>query len=338
MCSLHVDSCRYQSSVKSFDVSYMPVAPPIGDGLNVSASAWLESVLASPGLVASTVQPIWSLLTPALFPSCSPDRLTAQAAALQAYIEGGFCKQLQCPNPANSSYSELAGTMPRGRADGPGVVLTSGQAFLFGGTEDAGGTLVDNNYSSFEIDLQSADGSIPLNSPWSILSAGPIGAGGWASGCGVGAAAGESSGQVFIVGQCGTHLYDPELRQWSEGVPASAKRSRLGLAGAPGFSPLTQATTNVFAVGGATYDATGTAVPTDLVEVYSTHGGVGWHTAQPLTVARHSFGITVVDGSIWVVGGLGAGNVVLDSIEVYNVSANKWTLLSDVVPGLAIPR
>lgn len=329
---------RYKEAISSYDVSYMPISPPIGDGLNISAKAWLENVLTSPGLVSSTVQPIWELLTPVMFPQSDANDLKAQALALQTFIENDFCKVAGCPQPVNSSHSLLAGSMPAGRSDGPGIVLQNGNVYVFGGVEETAKGLVDNNYSAYMIDLNRVGDSASPLSAWSVLSAGPIGAGEWNSGCAVGAAAAEFGNQILIVGSCGTHVYDATLRQWSEGVTMGASRARLGLVGVSKLSPVTQSATNVFAIGGATVASDGSLVPNDTVEVYSTEGSVGWHTAQPLTTPRHSFGVAAVGGFIWVVGGLGATNTVLNSIEVYDISANKWTTLAGGIPDPAIPR
>jgi hypothetical protein len=76
-------------------------------------------------------------------------------------------------------------------------------------------------------------------------------------------------------------------------------------------------------------DATGAGglTVTSVVEAYSSKNGGSWLTVQPLNVARHSFATMVVGDAVWVVGGLGVGDVVLNSIEVYNVTSNKWTII-----------
>ena len=118
------------------------------------------------------------------------------------------------------------------------------------------------------------------------------------------------------------HRYDPEAHEWSDGPVMSTPRSRLGLATISGpTSPVTREILNMFAIGGATPNSSKTAgagglTATSVVEAYSSKNGGSWLTVQPLNIARHSFATMVVGDAIWVVGGLGVGDVVLDSIEV----------------------
>lgn len=58
-----------------------------------------------------------------------------------------------------------------------------------------------------------------------------------------------------------------------------------------------------------------------------------WHAQTPggaalasLNVARHSFGTAVLNGKLYVAGGMTSEGELLDSVEEYDPAANRWTL------------
>ena len=88
---------------------------------------------------------------------------------------------------------------------------------------------------------------------------------------------------------------------------------------------------HVYALGGfLSAPATGTAEATGSVLRYHANA---WHTTTPsgqalasLNVPRHSFGTAVLDGKLYVVGGIDSEGLELDSVEAYDPATNLWTL------------
>ncbi len=75
---------------------------------------------------------------------------------------------------------------------------------------------------------------------------------------------------------------------------------------------------------------TGSPIATDSVLRYHADA---WHTGTPegaplasMNVPRHSFGMAVLDGILYVAGGLDSTGKALDSVEAYDPKTNQWTL------------
>jgi hypothetical protein len=87
----------------------------------------------------------------------------------------------------------------------------------------------------------------------------------------------------------------------------------------------------VYVVGGyLSMPATGSAEATGSMLRYHANA---WHADTPggeplasLNVPRHSFGMTVLDGMLYVAGGVDSAGHELDSVEAYDPRTNTWTL------------
>ena len=88
---------------------------------------------------------------------------------------------------------------------------------------------------------------------------------------------------------------------------------------------------HAYAFGGfLTAPATGSAEATGSVLRYHANA---WHATTPsgqalagLNIPRHSFGSAVLDGQLYVAGGLDSQGRELDSVEAYDPTSNTWTL------------
>lgn len=86
----------------------------------------------------------------------------------------------------------------------------------------------------------------------------------------------------------------------------------------------------VFVFGGfGTIPATGSPEATSSLLRYHADA---WHETAldgtplaPMHVPRHSFGAAVLDGQLYVAGGIGSDGLELDSVEAYDPATNRWT-------------
>ena len=93
---------------------------------------------------------------------------------------------------------------------------------------------------------------------------------------------------------------------------------------------------HVYAFGGfLSAPATGSAEATGSVLRFHTNA---WHTTTPagdplatMNVTRHSFGSAVLDGVLYVAGGLASEGRALDSVEAYDPATNQWTLKAPMI-------
>src|SRR4029453_6848674 len=102
---------------------------------------------------------------------------------------------------------------------------------------------------------------------------------------------------------------EPSLRTPRHGIAAAAvRRSLYTLGGAP-------------RPGHAS--ATGTAEVLELVP-RTRRAPTAWRTLPPLPTPRQNMGATVLDGTIWVVGGLAPGSKGSRKVEGYDPVINEW--------------
>ena len=50
-----------------------------------------------------------------------------------------------------------------------------------------------------------------------------------------------------------------------------------------------------------------------------------------MNIARRGHGLVSLHGKLYAIGGLGAADSILDSLEVYDPHSNKWTLLQQKI-------
>ncbi len=209
-------------------------------------------------------------------------------------------------DPSTGSY-DFGMAMPFSRED-PGVTLgADGKIYAV-----CGGNVVQS-YNQ----LQVYD---PVADSWASLAAMPQQEGG------VGFAT-ASDGRLYAVGgglhsgscmaNATTYVYDAGTNVWASGPPLiTARMSAAVLTGADG---------RIYAIGGG---ISCTNLYDRAVEVL-TPGGSSWSTLPSLNVARLAAGGALgKDGRIYVFGGQGApadGGSLLNSVEVFDPSVNRWT-------------
>lgn len=127
----------------------------------------------------------------------------------------------------------------------------------------------------------------------------------------------------------------------------AVQRLDLGTQGVSNGQPMPQAVAGaayallndkLYVVGGYTLDASGNAVPQTSMQVYDVAGDT-WQrdgdgkpdSPVALPVARHSAAAAALGGKLYVVGGAGAGNGVLNSVSIFDPVKNVWS------DGAAIP-
>ncbi|MNX12161.1 N-acetylneuraminate epimerase [compost metagenome] len=93
---------------------------------------------------------------------------------------------------------------------------------------------------------------------------------------------------------------------------------------------------HVYVTGGYT-DLPLTGIPEATSSLLRFHAN-GWHATTPdgkklasLNVPRHSFGAAVLDGKLYVAGGVGTDGVTLDSVEAYDPATNRWTPMAPMI-------
>ena len=123
--------------------------------------------------------------------------------------------------------------------------------------------------------------------------------------------AGGSSSQVR---SNAVYSFDPTTRVWTSRTPyPGTPRDHMGIAGAGGF---------LYLIGGTT------AWPQPSVTTVNRYDPAtgSWTTVAPLPAARGGAGVAVLDGRIYVAGGIRAG-VAVNDFTVYDPATNAWTTL-----------
>ncbi len=161
----------------------------------------------------------------------------------------------------------------------------------------------------------------PATDRWQRLPDMPTARGG----LGVGAA----DGHLFAVGGesptralGAVESYNVARKAWSSAPPMRTARHGLVVA-TIGHS--------LFALGGAPHPGHASAVRTAEVTSLVPAGRAGagnaggaWRRLPPMPTARQNMAGAVLDGTIWVVGGLGAGSIASRRVEGYDPVINGW--------------
>ena len=56
-----------------------------------------------------------------------------------------------------------------------------------------------------------------------------------------------------------------------------------------------------------------------------------WSKAADMNIARRGHGLVSLQGRLYAIGGLGAADSILDSLEVYDPDIDTWTLLQQKI-------
>ncbi|XP_076810071.1 kelch-like protein 26 [Clavelina lepadiformis] len=89
--------------------------------------------------------------------------------------------------------------------------------------------------------------------------------------------------------------------------------------------------THIYAIGGQTPDKTETRQKS--VERYDVTTNK-WDDVSEMNVERRAHAACVLQGKIYVIGGLGKHNLALKSIECYDPATDKWTIVGETQDGL----
>jgi N-acetylneuraminic acid mutarotase len=115
--------------------------------------------------------------------------------------------------------------------------------------------------------------------------------------------------------------YDPATNTWTPKTPMPTRRGELGVAAVNGI---------LYAIGGIDYGTGGTAPIGDgWVEAYDPITD-SWTTKSPMPTPRSDFGIAVVNGIIYTIGGGGGTCAVptfgaCTTVEAYDPATDTWT-------------
>lgn len=135
------------------------------------------------------------------------------------------------------------------------------------------------------------------------------------------------NGLVYAVGgldfenMATVEAYDPATNTWTTKTPMPTRRGELGVAAVNGI---------LYAIGGVDYGPGGGAPIADgWVEAYDPTTD-SWTTKSPMPTPRSDFGIAVVNGIIYTIGGGGAACAVptyraCTTVEAYDPATDTWT-------------
>lgn len=214
---------------------------------------------------------------------------------------GGPIGALEAYDPNTDTWTTKASMTPRGQPAAAGI---GSLLYVVGGA--SGGT----RFTTLEIYSPDTD-------TWSPGAAMPTAR----DGLGV-AVVGGILYAVGGIGSLSTNLdavekYDPRLNSWTSGLaPMPTARRQMAVEAVNGL---------IYAIGGfggITGSGGGSALAT--VEAYDPASD-SWTTKASLPFARLVMGSGVIDGKIYVVGGLGLGNSFLDTVSVYDPISNSWS-------------
>jgi serine/threonine protein kinase len=120
----------------------------------------------------------------------------------------------------------------------------------------------------------------------------------------------------------------PASRAWR------SLRGRRALVGATAALILIAAVVAIVMVSGGDEpsgtSSTGTAASPASPSTASVGAASNWRRRAPMPTARQNMGGTVLDGTMWVVGGLAAGSVASDRVEGYDPVINSWKSAPDL--------
>lgn len=139
-----------------------------------------------------------------------------------------------------------------------------------------------------------------------------------------GMAAVELQGDIYVIGGkdrhgdvlAGVMRYDPETEVWYEDVPAMDR---------PRYEPAAVVLNGlIYVIGGmgSNEEALGSVIVYDPFESI-------WSDAPALELRRSGHGAVVHDRKIWVVGGRDDQGRLVEEVEIFDLSAGSWDILSD---------
>jgi DNA-binding CsgD family transcriptional regulator len=111
-------------------------------------------------------------------------------------------------------------------------------------------------------------------------------------------------------------------------APTTRWRERTAMVGALGRFALAQVKDRVYVIGGAAAEGVSA-----LVQYYQPDADQ-WMTASSKPTAASNIGAAVIDGLVYVPGGLSADGQVLDVLEVYDPAADRWSTGPSLPTGL----
>jgi N-acetylneuraminic acid mutarotase len=109
--------------------------------------------------------------------------------------------------------------------------------------------------------------------------------------------------------------YDPVTDNWATKTSMPTKRLGLGTSAVDG---------KIYAIGGMTSGSNFWSGMLDTVEIYDPETD-SWSTGSSMPTKRCWFSTSVVDGKIYVIGGILVTKEVLSTVQVYDPATDTWT-------------
>ena len=209
-------------------------------------------------------------------------------------------------DPALDSWCEVASMATKRCREIHGAAALDGKLYVTGGCD----VDVKTSLAQAEVYDPKADGWQPLPSmPTArrLLAAAAV------------------AGKVYAIGGdnveslCdAVEAYDPLSGLWSRAASLPVARGCHTAAVVDG---------KIYVVGGEIDDDEGEVVATDRVDMYDPAAD-SWQQMAAMPTARSSHAAAVVDGKIYVSGGLAASGNESDALEAYDPVADTWTTLA----------
>lgn len=206
---------------------------------------------------------------------------------------------------------ELA-CMPEGR-EGFVMVQVGNQLIVTHGLQSGGGDSNDTRIYDIDTDTWFDPAPVP---PFAIRSE----LAGAEHGDLVYAVGGRGICAVSLLGVCADlEVYDRVANAWASLPPMPTPRAGLGAA---------VVGDTLFALGGRTGAVPGSGLPLPSAEAYDIDAGI-WIPVAPMPIPAMDTAAVAKGGKIYVIGGAGGPDPVgplLDTVQIYNVAKNTWTL------------
>ena len=229
------------------------------------------------------------------------------------YLTGGLVRgegvvsTVRSYDPALDSWCEVSSMATK--RFGHGAVALGGKLYIMGGTAEDGFALLAQAEAYDPV----ADGWQPLPSMRTARHS---------------FAAAAVAGKVYTISgfDHSNHLrdaveaYDPVSGAWTRVASLPVGRC---------YHTATALDGEIYVLGGVIDNDVGEAVATDRVDVYDPAAD-SWQQMAAMPAARDSHAAAVLDGKIYVTGGIFDSSGVSDALEAYDPVANTWTKLASL--------
>ena len=129
----------------------------------------------------------------------------------------------------------------------------------------------------------------------------------------------NSDQSVNGIKQKTTFVYDPQSDSWTQKKDMPTSRAA---------ATAVVVNNKIYVIGGY-YDSNGKVVRTNVVEIYDPNSDT-WQTGISMPTARSWSSASVVNDTIYVVGGTNNSGEILPTVESFNVQTSKWSAISNL--------